>query len=78
MLAFHHNISVDDLTALAVNYIDLGDKTVNSFILYHIYNVSDKTQKSEKKNTIICVCSLAYELISRTDIALPPATLPLL
>ena len=33
MLAFHHDISVDDLTALAVNYVDLGDKTVNSFIL---------------------------------------------
>ena len=35
MFAFHHDISVDDLTALAVNYIDLGDKTVNSFILNH-------------------------------------------
>ena len=72
VFAFHHDIPVDDLTALAVNDVDLGDKTVNSFIFYHTYNVSDKTGKSEKKNTIICVCSIAYKPISRTDIP-PPA-----
>ena len=40
MFAFHHDISVDDLTALAVNDVDLGDKTVNSFILNHTYKVA--------------------------------------
>ena len=79
MFAFHHDISVDGLTALAVNYIDLGDKTVNFLIFYHINKVTYKTRKSEKKNAIICVCSVAYKPISRTDIP-PPAckTLPLL
>ena len=67
MFAFHYDILVDDLTALAVNYIDLGDKTVNSFILNHTYKVTYKTQKSEQKNAIICVCSVAYKLISRTE-----------
>ena len=71
MFAFHYDIPVDDFTALAVNYIDLGDKTVNSFIFYHTYKVTYKTEKSEKKNTIICVCSVAYKPISRTDIPHP-------
>ena len=35
VFAFHHDIFFDGLAALAVNYIDLGDKTVNSFILIH-------------------------------------------
>lgn len=35
VFTFHHDISVDDLTALTVNYIDLGDETVNSFIFNH-------------------------------------------
>ena len=60
MLAFHHDIPVDDLTALAVNDVDLGDKTVNSFILNHVNKVTYKTQKSEQKNAIICVCSSTY------------------
>ena len=67
MFAFHHDIPVDDLTALAVNDVDLGDKTVNSFILNHINKVTYKTQKSEQKNAIRCVCSVAYKLISRTE-----------
>ena len=67
VFAFHHDIPVDDLTALAVNYIDLGDKTVNSFILNHINKVTYKTQKSEQKNAIRCVFSVAYKLISRTE-----------
>ena len=37
-----------------------------------MYNLAYKIQKSEKKNTIKSVCSIAYKPISRTDIP-PPA-----
>ena len=57
MFAFHHDIPVDDLTALAVNYIDLGDKTVNSFILNHTNNIAYEPRKV-KKNFQLFFCMI--------------------
>ena len=51
VFAFHHDITLYDLAALAVNDVDLGDETIYLFIIfYHTYNIAKKTEKSEKKN----------------------------